>query len=261
MSRHRAEPPRRPAPPAARRHADSAKPRYGRLAVLGAAVSVTGIAMLGGVGVLPSVASGGSGGGPASDSGQGVNSALAGAATTPSVPPSSPSSTPSGGAGKDERAGKAADQPLDQASDQASDQADTDPGLPAGSGEGKRIVFDQSDQRVWLVDDDDTVTRTYLVSGSVTDNLDPGTYSVYSRSEDAVGIDDSGTMKYFVRFTQGPTGAAIGFHDIPIYEGRLVQTAAQLGTPQSHGCIRQQRPNAIALWNFAPIGTEVDVTA
>ena len=95
----------------------------------------------------------------------------------------------------------------------------------------RRIVFDQSDQRVWLVDDDETVERTYLVSGSLYDNLDPGTYSVYSRSEQAWGIDDSGTMQYFVRFTEGDNGAAIGFHDIPIDDGELVQTVDQLGTP------------------------------
>ena len=146
------------------------------------------------------------------------------------------------------------------------DQADADnsaldPPVPAGSGEGRRIVFDQSDQRVWLVDEDGTVERTYPVSGSRYDNLFPGTYSVYSRSEQAWGVDDSGTMKYFVRFTQGTNGAAIGFHDIPIANGQLVQTAAQLGTPQSHGCIRQLRSDAIALWDFAPVGTEVDVTA
>ena len=91
--------------------------------------------------------------------------------------------------------------------------------MPADSGEGKRIVFDQSDQRVWLVDDDESVARTYLVSGSLYDNLDPGTYAVYSRSEHAVGIDDSGTMNYFVRFTQGDAGSAIGFHDIPVDDG------------------------------------------
>ena len=68
-------------------------------------------------------------------------------------------------------------------------------------------------------------------------------------------------MEYFVRFTQGTNGGAIGFHDIPIDNGELVQTVAQLGTPQSHGCIRQERTDAIALWDFAPIGTEVDVTA
>ena len=103
--------------------------------------------------------------------------------------------------------------------------------------------------------------RTYLVSGSVTDNLQPGTYSVYSRSRWAVGVDDSGVMQYFVRFTQGPTGAAIGFHTIPTRNGVPLQTRAQLGTPQSHGCIRQATPDAVALWSFAPDGTKVVVVA
>ena len=143
----------------------------------------------------------------------------------------------------------------------ASDSSDANAPVPDDSGAGRRIVFDQSDQRVWLVDDDEDVERTYLVSGSLYDNLEPGTYSVYSRSEQAWGIDDSGTMKYFVRFTKGPNGAAIGFHDIPIDNGELVQTVEQLGTPQSHGCVRQERDDAIALWEFAPVGTEVDVTA
>ena len=127
-------------------------------------------------------------------------------------------------------------------------------------GWGKRIVFDISDQRVWLVDAGDEVRRTYLVSGSVTDNLDPGTYDVYSRSRWAVGVDDSGVMQYFVRFTHGDH-AAIGFHSIPTKDGHLLQTRAQLGTPQSHGCIRQALPDAIRLWNFAPVGTKVVVTA
>ena len=68
-------------------------------------------------------------------------------------------------------------------------------------------------------------------------------------------------MKYFVRFTTGDEGAAIGFHDIPIDDGAPVQTVAQLGTPQSHGCIRQSAQDAIALWDFAPLGTTVVVTA
>jgi lipoprotein-anchoring transpeptidase ErfK/SrfK len=123
------------------------------------------------------------------------------------------------------------------------------------------VVFSESRQRVWLVGEDETVERTYLVSGSVYDNLEPGAFNVYSRSEDAWGVDDSGSMKYFVRFTQGDTGAAIGFHDIPVKDGQLAQTEAQLGTPLSHGCIRQRRSDAIALWEFAPLGTSVIVTA
>jgi hypothetical protein len=120
-------------------------------------------------------------------------------------------------------------------------------------------VFSEGRQRVWLVSGRQHVKRTYLVSGSVYDNLDPGTYAVYSRSEQAWGISDSGTMKYFVRFAQGET-AAIGFHDIPVDDGRRVQTLDQLGTPLSHGCIRQRRSDARVLWRFAPIGMTVVVT-
>ena len=122
------------------------------------------------------------------------------------------------------------------------------------------MVFDQSAQRVWLVGGAGTVRRTYPVSGSVEDNLEPGTYEVYSRSKHAWGIDDSGTMDYMVRFAHGDT-AAIGFHDIPVKDGELVQAKADLGAPRSHGCIRQRRPDAQALWDFAPLGTTVVVVA
>lgn len=132
--------------------------------------------------------------------------------------------------------------------------------LPPRSGAGRRVVFSESAQRVWLVEAGERVRRTYLVSGSLHDNLDPGTYAVFSRSERAWGIDDSGTMRWFVRFTHGPN-AAIGFHDIPVDDGRPVQTVAELGTPRSHGCIRQRTADAKALWAFAPLGTTVVVVA
>lgn len=146
--------------------------------------------------------------------------------------------------------------PLGPAATAATDNATA---LPADSGTGRRIVFSQAAQRVWLVRPDGAVRRSYLVSGSVVDNLDPGTYDVYSRSRWAVGVDDSGVMEYFVRFTQGDVGAAIGFHTIPTKLGRPLQSHSQLGTPQSHGCIRQATADAIALWRFAPVGTPVVV--
>jgi hypothetical protein len=133
--------------------------------------------------------------------------------------------------------------------------------LPPDSGTGRRVVYSEEQQRVWLVGENDRVRHTHLVSGSVYDNLDPGTYQVYSRSMNAVGIDDSGTMKYFVRFTQGDTGAAIGFHDIPVKDGARVQGVDELGTPTSHGCIRQRRADAKVMWQFADLGTTVVVTA
>lgn len=133
--------------------------------------------------------------------------------------------------------------------------------VPPGSGSGRRIVFDQSEQRVWLVGDDSAVERTYLVSGSRFDNLRPGTYAVQSRSRHAGAFDGSGTMEYFVRFATG-FSEPIGFHSVPRDNaGALEQARSQLGTPLSAGCVRQWMPDAIALWDFAPVGTRVVVTA
>lgn len=133
--------------------------------------------------------------------------------------------------------------------------------LPSGSGNGRRIVFSESAQRVWLVVDAEKVQRTYLVSGSKFDNLQPGTYTVQSKTRNATAFDGSGTMEYFVRFATGFT-APIGFHTVPVdNSGQPEQTRQQLGTPQSAGCVRQWRDDAIALWDFAPIGTTVVVTS
>lgn len=219
------------------------RPRYGRISALAAAVVVTFVALGGASGLIP----------------HGSEQPAAASSLTKAER----------GAGADTEAGQLSAQQLDTddggaagaTSEDPATAVDQDTALPAGSGTGRRIVFSQSRQRVWLVGRSGKVERTYLASGSVTDNLHPGTYAVYSRSRNAVGVDDSGTMEYFVRFTRGPAGAAIGFHTIPVDDGHPLQTVAQLGTPRSHGCIRQKRADAIALWKFAPIGTTVVVTA
>lgn len=237
MSRHRAE-----APPTYRA-------RYGRIAVLGVSLATTAVGLLGGLGVLPSAAD---------DDGVRASSASAEVALDPVGRDDSQRSTPSAPPGSAQpEAGPSL--PPETAGKQQAEPEPAEPPVPDASGEGRRAVFSETEQRVWLVDDDEQVVRTYLVSGSLTDNLQPGTYEVYSRSEDAIGIDDSGTMKWFVRFTQGPTGAAIGFHDIPVDDGAKVQTKAQLGTEQSHGCIRQRTRDAKKMWDFAPLGTTVVV--
>ena len=58
--------------------------------------------------------------------------------------------------------------------------------VPPKSGSGRRVVFDMSGQRVWIVSGNDKVRKTYLVSGSRSDNLQPGRYRVFSRSRLAV---------------------------------------------------------------------------
>ena len=132
--------------------------------------------------------------------------------------------------------------------------------LPAGSGSGRRIVYGVAAQQVWLVDDTNSVTRTYLVSGSKYDQLEPGSYEVFSKSESTTSWHGTETMEYMVRFHRGAR-ANIGFHDIPVdtSTGAEVQTLSQLGTPLSDGCVRQDVADAQALWDFAPVGTPVVV--
>jgi lipoprotein-anchoring transpeptidase ErfK/SrfK len=131
--------------------------------------------------------------------------------------------------------------------------------LPADSGEGRRVVFSVGGQRMWWVDETGVAIRTALVSGRPnTPQL--GTFSVYSRTEHATGLDGS-KMDYFVRFTKGPNGWAIGFHDIPEMNGVPVQTDAELGQPLSHGCIRQSQADAEFTWSFLQVGDTVVVVA
>jgi len=226
-------------------HRREVRPRYGRIAVLATSLTITAVAALAGMGVLAS------------------GSATAGAAAKPA---SYTQGTPATQVPRVDASSSATTGPPSlnavSAPDSSSPDVASQTAIPPDSGSGRRIVYSQSLQRVWLLGQrPDDVQRAYLVSGSVTHNLEPGTYSVYSKSRWAVGVDDSGVMQYFVRFTQGPTGAAIGFHTIPTHNGVPLQSVAQLGTPQSHGCIRQRTPDAIALWNHAPVGTEVVVVA
>ena len=220
----------------ARRRPTTTRPRYARMTAASGALLITLVATLGGLGVLP------------------TETATARPAPRAErlLPDgrSIPSPSSSVGAG------------LSLAKSPVSRTGQEPPlAVPDGSGRGRRVVFDMSEQRVWLVDERagrDVVRRTYPVSGSVTDNLVAGSYSVYSKSRQAWGVDDSGSMRYMVRFAHGRR-AAIGFHDIPELDGAPVQTVEELGSPRSHGCIRQHRPDARALWAFAPVGTKVVV--
>ena len=135
--------------------------------------------------------------------------------------------------------------------------------VPANSGEGRRVVYSKTDQRVWLVTGDQVVERTYLVSGNQSPDLPaPGEYEVFSRSETSFSLADPDIVwRFMVRFTTGPVGDNIGFHEIPVNRntGNPVQSEAQLGQALSAGCIRQATGDAIYLWEWAPIGTRVVV--
>jgi hypothetical protein len=128
------------------------------------------------------------------------------------------------------------------------------PPVPANSGAGRRIVYSNSAQRVWLIEGDESVSKTYLVSGR-TGMPRFGTYKVFSKSR--YTTSGSARMEFMVRFARG-RNLAIGFHTIPLRaNGTPLQTAAELGYPRSHGCVRQNPPDAMFLYMWAPVGTTV----
>ncbi len=126
-------------------------------------------------------------------------------------------------------------------------------------GHGKRIIYANEEQRVWMVDENNELVDTYLVSGR-EDVPRPGTYQIFSKSVNAWATHDGITMKWMARFTHARSGVAIGFHSIPRYSnGRPMQTEDELGYFRSGGCIRQADEKAEALYSWAPIGTTVIV--
>lgn len=133
------------------------------------------------------------------------------------------------------------------------------PPLPANSGSGRRVVYERQSQRVWAVDGNERVVRSWLVAGSRFTNEVPGTHRVYSRSETSIAWDGTYRFNKMVRWYDSTRGA-LGFHSIP-YDaaGRPQMTEAELGERLSAGCQRQADLDADFLWDFAPVGTTVVV--
>ena len=140
---------------------------------------------------------------------------------------------------------------------------DDAPPMPANSGQGTgmRVVYDRAGQRVWAVDDQERVIRSYLVTGSQYHNEIPGRHEVYSRSEVSTAWNGQALLPKMIRWLDTERGA-IGFHGIPthISDGSAYQTDAELGQKLSGGCQRQSNLDAAFLWAFAQIGTPVYVT-
>ncbi|MGI9529019.1 MAG: L,D-transpeptidase [Acidimicrobiia bacterium] len=127
-------------------------------------------------------------------------------------------------------------------------------------GKGRRIIYSNSQQRVWMIDGNEQLVDTYPVSGRIGIPHN-GTYRVYSKSRNAWAPYGGITMKNMVRFVRPNTWGnqwAYGFHSIPRYpNGQPMQTEDELGTFRSGGCVRQADHKAAAMYDWAAIGTTV----
>ncbi|MEV0170728.1 hypothetical protein AB0I00_06315 [Streptomyces sp. NPDC050803] len=122
--------------------------------------------------------------------------------------------------------------------------------LPTASGKGQRVVYSVDDDRVWLVNTNNEVRRTFKVTPGTVDPT-PGTYTVTSRSNAVTGTDGT-PIEHVVRFTS-IDGVTIGF-------SAAVDGSAPAPAPTTRtGGIRESRKDGNAMWGFATIGQKIIV--
>ena len=131
--------------------------------------------------------------------------------------------------------------------------------IPERSGTGRRAVYSIRQQHVWVVDGGEMVIRTFPVSG-MKGQPKPGTYSVFSQSLSSFSPELPGvTFRYMTRFAIGRNGGNIGFHEIPVRNGKPMQIVEELGTFKGSGCLRSSTADARFMYSWAKPGTKVVV--
>ncbi|MEZ7004509.1 hypothetical protein [Streptomyces sp. AD55] len=121
--------------------------------------------------------------------------------------------------------------------------------LPAGSGKGERVVYSLDDDRVWLVEANGRVRRTFTVEPGGVDP-EPGSYAVTSRSNAITGSDGV-PVEHVVRFASN--------RDVVIGFSAAVDESARSTSSTPTGGIREKRADGDAMWRFATIGQQVVV--
>ena len=131
--------------------------------------------------------------------------------------------------------------------------------VPVRSGTGRRIVYANRQQRVWVINEQNEVIRTFLVSG-MPGQPGKGTFRVFSKSPTSYSPEFAGvTFRYMTRFAIGRNGGNIGFHEIPVRNNKPMQTVEELGAFKGSGCLRSSTQDAIFIYQWAKIGTKVVV--
>ena len=131
--------------------------------------------------------------------------------------------------------------------------------VPIKSGTGRRIVYANRQQRVWVINADNEVIRTFPVSGMLG-QPGKGTFSVFSKSPTSYSPEFAGvTFRFMTRFAIGRNGGNIGFHEIPIRNNKPMQTVEELGAFKGSGCLRSSTQDALFIYRWATLGTKVVV--
>lgn len=131
-----------------------------------------------------------------------------------------------------------------------------------GIAQGKRIEISLGEQRLRMYEYGQLISIRKISSGKWSTPTPIGTFAVRNKIPKAYSKPYNLYMEWWQAIT--PDGK-VGMHALPFWAlkngGRRYEGLNHLGTPVSHGCIRQSIDEAKSLYDWAPIGTPVIVKA
>jgi lipoprotein-anchoring transpeptidase ErfK/SrfK len=134
----------------------------------------------------------------------------------------------------------------------------TAPTTAAGS--GKKIVVSLSKQTMTLFEKGRTVSVRKISSGKWSTPTPVGEFKVKNKISVAYSRAYGLYMENWMAFS---ADGRYGLHSLPYWKlkdgGKLYEGAAHIGTPVSHGCVRQTLADSKTLFDWTPVGTPVTI--
>lgn len=134
----------------------------------------------------------------------------------------------------------------------------------------KRIVVDLEEQELWAYEYGELVFNWRISSGMASAPTSPGIYQVLTHNEVAYGssftlCDDNSCgqweMSWFMGMYEVVPGLMNGFHGAVLLPNGAYLNGGSVGRPATFGCVMSVDENAQALYEWAEIGTVVEIVS
>ncbi len=129
---------------------------------------------------------------------------------------------------------------------------------PQPSGGNKRIVIDLSEQRMYVYQGGQSLYTWVVSTGMPGAATIPGHFSVLDKIPNAYAYTWGLQMPHWLGIYWAGS-LQNGIHALPIMANGQLLWEGYLGQPVSYGCIILGTENAGTLYNWAPVGTPVDI--
>jgi LysM repeat protein len=129
---------------------------------------------------------------------------------------------------------------------------------PQASGSNKRIVIDLSEQHMYVYQDGALLYSWVTSTGMPGAATIPGHFQVLNKLPNAYAYTWGLQMPYWLGIYWAGS-LQNGIHALPIMADGRILWDGYLGQPVSYGCVILSTENAATLYNWADLGTPVDI--